>query len=74
MLDLLGSEYGLTPYETRKLTRREISSLIDGMVSRKSGYNSGNDRVNIEPTEEILKKIERQNKKLFGGVNGESRK
>jgi len=66
----LGSEYGMKPDDVRKLTRREIVALIDGLVSRKSGYQNSEETVNIEPTDEVMQKIERLNKRRFGEKNG----
>jgi len=66
----MGNEYGLGPSEVRNLTRREISSMIDGLVSRKSGYQNSEEEVSIEPTDEIMAKIEKLNKRRFGERNG----
>ena len=66
----MGSEYGMKPEDVRKLTRREIVALIDGLVSRKSGYQNSVEEVNIEPTDEVMQKIERLNKRRFGEKNG----
>jgi len=60
----------MKPDDVRKLTRREIVALIDGLVSRKSGYQNSEETVNIEPTDEVMQKIERLNKRRFGEKNG----
>jgi len=52
--------------EIRKYTRRELSDLIEAMVSRKKGYQQDESEVKIESTGEIKRKIEDARKKKFG--------
>lgn len=52
--------------EIRKFTRRELSDLIEAMVSRKKGYQADESEVKIESTDEIKRKIEDARKKKFG--------
>ena len=52
--------------ELRKLTRREISQLIDAMVSRKQNYPDNAANVNLEQTDEIKARIRKALGKRFG--------
>ncbi len=57
--------------EIRKCTRRELSMLIDAMVSRKQGYQQGEETVKIESTEEVKRKIAEAKKRKFGERSNE---
>lgn len=70
MCDLLAYEYGLTPDRILKLTRRQISDLLDGLASRKSGYPDENSAVTIESNPTLDEKIKRMNEKRFGSNGG----
>lgn len=52
--------------EIRKCTRRELSDLIDAMVSRKQGYQDAEEPAKIEATDEVKRKIAEARKKRFG--------
>ena len=62
---MLAFEYGITPVDVGKLTRREISDLLDGLASRKNGYPEKQAAVTIETNPSIDKKIEDLYKKRF---------
>ena len=71
IVDLLKSEYGMSLEEIRKCTRRELSDLIEAMVSRKQGYQETSETVKIEQTDEIRDKILNAGKnRLRSKVNG----
>jgi hypothetical protein len=61
------AEYGFTLDVIKKMTRRELSQLIDALVDRKQGYKNKEDKVIIKPTDEVLSKIDQAHKKRFGG-------
>lgn len=63
---MLAFEYGITPVDVLKLTRREISDLLDGLASRKSGYPDAKAEVTIESSSELDEKIKALNTKRFG--------
>jgi hypothetical protein len=52
--------------ELRKLTRREISSLITAMLSRKQGYPDAESNDKIKTTDEIKERIRKAHLKRFG--------
>jgi len=57
--------------EIRKFTRRELSDLIEAMVSRKQGYQETAETGKIEQTDEIRDKILKARKnRLRTKVNG----
>jgi hypothetical protein len=64
---LLAFEYGLTPDKAIKLTRREISELLDGMASRKMGYPESEEAVTLETNPLVDEKIKRLNGERFNG-------
>jgi len=57
-------EYGMLPKDVRKMTRREISALIDAMVSRKNGYKIDPEvgKVEVAVTPEFEAAVERAKK------------
>lgn len=67
-MDILKSEYGMSLQEIRGCTRREISDLLEAMVSRKKGYPEDEAVANIEATDEIKAKIAKARGKRFQGV------
>jgi hypothetical protein len=70
-VDLLKFEYGMSMEEIRKFTRRELSELIEAMVSRKQGYQETSETGKIEQTDEIRDKILKARKnRLRTKVNG----
>lgn len=54
--------------EIRSMTRRELSLLIDSMVSRKQGYPETEATVKVKTTDEIRDKIQKAHEKRFGKV------
>ena len=52
--------------EIRKCTRRELSDLIEAMVSRKRGYQDTEEEVKLAVTDEVRQRIEKAHKKRFG--------
>jgi len=60
-------EYSMSLEEIRKCTRRELSDLLDAMVSRKKGYPESEDAVTIEASDEIKAKIAKARAKRFRG-------
>jgi len=68
LVDLFKFEYGMSIQEMRSLTRRELSDLLDAMVSRKKGYPEEEVPVKIEATDEIKAKIAKARGKRFQGV------
>jgi hypothetical protein len=72
-VDILKVEYGMALDEIRKCTRRELSALLDAMVSRKKGYPEEEQIAKIEATDEIKAKIAKAHQKRFKGeINGGS--
>lgn len=70
MAELLSFEYGMKLEDIRKLTRREISSYIDAMVSRKSGYKEPETPATIEASAAITDKINKAKAQKFGAKLG----
>lgn len=68
-MDLLKFEYGMSLQEIRGCTRREISELLDAMVSRKKGWPVEEAVAKMETTEEIKAKIAKARGKRFQGVS-----
>jgi hypothetical protein len=64
---LLAFEYGLTPDKAIKLTRREISQLLEGMGARKNGYPETEESTIIEENPLVDDKIKRLNERRFNG-------
>lgn len=57
--------------EIRKCTRRELSDLLEAMVSRKKGYPEEEQVAKIEATDDVKAKIAKAHAKRFkGNVNG----
>lgn len=52
--------------EIRRCTRRELSDLIEAMVSRKRGYQDSEEEVKLAVTDEVRQRIEKAHKKRFG--------
>ena len=52
--------------DIRLLTRRDISELIDAMVSRKSNYKREDKSVTVEESGDVLDKILKAEKRRFG--------
>lgn len=48
------------------MTRRDLSNLIDAMVSRKQGYKEEEKEVKIEQSDEVEQKVKRSLEKRFG--------
>jgi hypothetical protein len=67
-VDILKSEYGMSLQEIRGCTRREISDLLEAMVSRKQGYPEDEAVVKLESTDEIKAKIAKARGRRFQGV------
>jgi hypothetical protein len=70
VVDLLKFEYGMSIQEIRGYTRREISALLEAMVSRKKGYPEEEAVAKLETTDEIKAKIAKARGQRFQGVNG----
>ncbi len=68
-MDLLKSEYGMSLQEIRQCTRREVSELLDAMVSRKKGWPEEAVVDKMEATDEIKSRIAKARSKRFQGVN-----
>lgn len=60
----------MLPEDVRKLTRREISDLIDAMGSRKNGYKDQDGSDNVKVSDEMAEKIKKVAKKRFEEIRG----
>jgi len=70
-VDILKVEYGMALEEIRQCTRRELSDLLDAMVSRKKGYPEDEQVAKIEATDEVKAKIAKAHARKFQGeMNG----
>lgn len=68
-MDLLKSEYGMSLQEIRGCTRREISELLEAMVSRKKGWPEEQAVDSMKATDDIKARIAKARSKRFQGVN-----
>jgi len=56
----------MIPKDVRKMTRREISAMIDAMVSRKLGYNQVEESATVEVSPKFEEAVERARRQRFG--------
>jgi hypothetical protein len=66
-VDILKVEYSMSLEEIRKCTRKELSELLDAMVSRKRGYPEDETTVKIDTSDEIKAKIAKAHERRFKG-------